>query len=106
MISNSQFFTYLLIMAGTTYLLRAIPFFAFSKKINNRYVRSFLHYIPYTVLTVMTLPAALYVSGSVIAAGVGLLAGVLVAVKSKNLLLTALTSCVCVYIIETVLHYI
>ncbi len=106
MISNTQFFTYLLIMSVATYLLRAIPFFAFSKKIKNRFVQSFLHYIPYTVLTVMTIPSALFVSSSVIAAAIGLLAGVLVAIRFKNLLLTALTSCVCVYVIETILHVI
>ena len=103
MISNTQFFTYLLLMALTTYLLRAVPFFAFSKKIKNRVVRSFLYYIPYTVLTVMTLPAALYATGSVVAAAIGLVAAVVVAIKSKNLLLTALTSCTVVLIIELLL---
>lgn len=104
MISNTQFFTYLLLMAATTYLLRAVPFFAFSKKIKNRYIRSFLYYIPYTVLTVMTLPAALYATGSVVAAAIGLVAAVVVAIKSKNLLLTALTSCTVVLIIELLIH--
>ena len=47
---NSIFFIYLLILAGTTYLIRVIPFTAIKEKINNRFVRSFLYYIPYAVL--------------------------------------------------------
>ncbi len=53
---NSIFFIYLLILAGTTYLIRVIPFTAIKEKINNRFVRSFLYYIPYAVLTAMTIP--------------------------------------------------
>ena len=51
--SNFQFFTYLLVLAGSTYLIRVIPFIALKEKINNRFVRSFLAYIPYAVLTAM-----------------------------------------------------
>ena len=55
--SNTEFFIYLLILAGSTYLIRVIPFIALKEKINNRFVRSFLAYIPYAVLTAMTIPA-------------------------------------------------
>lgn len=58
--SNFQFFTYLLVLAGSTYLIRVIPFIALKEKINNRFVRSFLAYIPYAVLTAMTIPAIFY----------------------------------------------
>jgi branched-subunit amino acid transport protein AzlD len=43
---NSIFFIYLLILAGTTYLIRVIPFTAIKEKINNRFIRSFLYYRP------------------------------------------------------------
>ena len=52
---NSVFFIYLLILAGSTYLIRVIPFIAIKEKINNSFVRSFLYYIPYAVLTAMTI---------------------------------------------------
>ena len=68
-----DFWIYLLILAGSTYLIRAIPFAALRKKITNRYVRSFLHYIPYSVLTAMTLPAAIYATGNVISGAAGLI---------------------------------
>ena len=51
------FFVYILVMAGITYLIRMLPMVLIKKKITNRFVLSFLHYIPYTVLSVMTVPA-------------------------------------------------
>ncbi|MBO5790174.1 MAG: AzlD domain-containing protein [Clostridia bacterium] len=98
-----DFFIYLLIMAGSTYLIRALPFSLFSKKIKSPFVRSFLYYIPYTVLTAMTLPAALYATGSILSAAVGLAVAILVSLKSKSLTLVALSSAVAVGLCECVL---
>ena len=89
-----EFFLYLLILAGSTYLIRAIPFAALQKKIKSRFVRSFLYYIPYAVLSAMTFPAALYATGSVPAAAAGLLVGGILAVRGKGLTLVAVVSCV------------
>ncbi len=100
---NTQFFIYLAVMALSTYLIRTIPFVAFTKKIKNRFVRSFLYYIPYTVLTVMTVPAAFFATGSVIAAAIGLLVAVIVAILSKNLMLTAGAASLTVYIVQVLL---
>ena len=58
--NNTQYFIYLLIMAGSTYLIRAVPFSLLTKKIENKYIKSFLYYIPYAVLSAMTIPAALF----------------------------------------------
>ena len=54
---NLQFFLYLLLLAGSTYLIRVIPFVAIKDKLHNRFILSFLYYIPYAVLTVMTIPS-------------------------------------------------
>ncbi|MBS7359107.1 MAG: AzlD domain-containing protein, partial [Oscillospiraceae bacterium] len=54
---NSKFLVYLLAMAGVTYLVRMIPLVAIKEKIKNKFILSFLHYIPYTVLSAMTVPA-------------------------------------------------
>jgi branched-subunit amino acid transport protein len=75
--NSLQFFSYLLIIAGSTYLIRAIPFAAVRKKIENRFIRSFLYYIPYAVLAAMTFPAALYATGNVAAAAIGIIAAVI-----------------------------
>lgn len=89
----SSFWIYLFLMAGVTYLVRALPFGFMRSQIENRFVRSFLHYIPYTVLTVMTLPGALYATGNVLSAAVGLSVAVAVALKWENLSLVALAAC-------------
>ena len=53
-----SFVPYLIVMAGVTYLIRVIPFVLINKKIENRFINSFLYYIPYTVLSAMTFPAS------------------------------------------------
>ena len=97
---NSIFFIYLLILAGTTYLIRVIPFTAIKEKINNRFVRSFLYYIPYAVLGAMTFPAILYSTGSVYSALAGLAVAMILAFLEKSLLTVALCSCAAVFLAE------
>ena len=84
-----DFWVYFLLMAGSTYLIRALPFALMTRKIENRYVRSFLYYIPYTVLAVMTLPGGIYATASPICGLLGLLSAALVAFKRANLTLVA-----------------
>lgn len=98
--NNAQFFTYLILMAGTTYLIRAVPFALFQKRIQNRRVQSFLYYIPYTVLTAMTFPAALYVTDSVLSASVGLITAVILAVRKKGLTTVAAAACTAVLLTQ------
>ena len=69
------FLPYLLVMAGVTYLIRALPFVLVNKKIENRFLNSFLYYIPYTVLAAMTFPAILYGTNHMISAIAGLAEG-------------------------------
>ena len=90
-------------MAGSTFLIRAIPFVLVKKKIENIYIRSFLTYIPYAVLTVMTLPAILYATESLWSAAVGLLAAVLMSVFGFGLMPVAVVACAAVYVTEWVL---
>ena len=103
---NKSFFIYLAVMAGSTYLIRAIPFAAMRKKIENKFIRSFLYYIPYTVLSAMTFPAALYATGNIIAALLGLLAAIIFAIKGKGLTVVAAASCVTVLLAEIVMTYL
>ena len=101
-----DFWIYLLILAGSTYLIRAIPFAALQKKITNVYVKSFLHYIPYAVLSAMTLPAALYATGNVISGAAGLLVGGIFAYKGKGLTLVAVISCVTALATELIITWV
>lgn len=103
---SKSFFIYLLIMAGSTYLIRAIPFAAVRRKIENKFIRSFLYYIPYTVLSAMTFPAALYATGNIYAAALGLIVAILFAIKGKGLTVVAIASCVTVLIAEIAMTYL
>ena len=94
------FFIYLLLMAGTTYLIRVIPFVLVNRKVTNKYVRSFLYYIPYAVLAAMTVPAAFYATRSVISAVAGIVVAALVSLKCRSLVVVAAAACITVYLVE------
>ncbi len=83
---------YILVMAGVTYLLRMIPFTLFRKKIQSRFFRSFLHYIPYAVLSAMTLPAIFYSTGDMTTAAVGTVVAVILAYCNLPLIVVALAA--------------
>lgn len=95
-----SYFIYLAILAGSTYLIRAIPFAAVKRKIENEFMKSFLHYIPYAVLTAMTLPAVLYATDSMLSAFIGLAVAVIFALRGKSLTTVAIAACVSVYLAE------
>ena len=103
---DMTFILYLLVMAGVTYLVRMLPLVFFRRKIESRFVRSFLYYVPYTVLSVMTFPAIFYSTGSLWSAVVGTAVAVILAYFGKGLLTVALGSAVSVLIIELVIGYI
>lgn len=99
-----EFFIYLAIMAGSTYLIRVIPFVAIKSKIENRFVRSFLYYIPYTVLTAMTFPAVLYATDYMISAFIGFVVAVICAIRGGSLTKVAVIACMTVFAVETVMR--
>lgn len=100
--NNTYFFIYLLLMAGSTYLIRAVPFALIKKKIENRFIRSFLAYIPYAVLTAMTIPAAFFATQYVWSAAIGILVALFVALKGKSLTVVAGAACAAVFVAELV----
>ena len=102
----TDFWIYLLILAGSTYLVRAIPFAAMRKKIENRFIKSFLYYIPYAVLSAMTLPAAFYATGNIISGAVGLAVGGFFAFRGKGLTLVAIVSCAAAFLAECVIRLV
>ena len=75
--NKNSFLVYLIVMAGITYLIRMIPLVLIKKKIQNKFVLSFLHYIPYTVLSVMTIPAIFYSTSSTLSAAAGFIIAVI-----------------------------
>ncbi len=93
-------------MAGVTYLIRMIPLQLVRKKIKNRFILSFLYYVPYAVLSAMIVPAIFYEGGSVISASVGFLVAVAVAFFGKSLPTVASCSCLSVFVCELMRQYI
>ena len=83
---------YIIVMALVTYLIRMIPFAFFRKKIKSRFVRSFLYYIPYAVLSAMTIPAIFYSTGSLVTAVAGTVAAVILAYFGLPLIVVALAA--------------
>ena len=95
-----EYFIYLAIMALSTYLIRVVPFALVRRKIENRFLRSFLYYIPYAVLTAMTFPAVLIAAGNVVAAAIGFGVAVLFALRDKGLTTVAVAACAAVYLTD------
>lgn len=98
-----KIYLYIFVMAVTTYLVRAIPLTLMKKPIRNRFVRSFLHYVPTACLTAMTFPAILYATDNPVSGGIGLLVGVALAFWKKSLIVVALASCAAVFLSEQIL---
>ena len=87
-------------MAGVTYLIRMLPLVLVRHKIENRFISSFLYYVPYSVLSVMTVPAIFYSTGHVLSAAVGTAVAVLLAYRSRGLLLTSAAAVAAVFACE------
>lgn len=89
---------YVLVMAGVTYLIRMIPLVAVRGKIQSRFIRSFLYYVPYAVLSAMTFPAIFESTGSLVASIAGTVAATILGWFNKSLTLVAVVACAVAYL--------
>jgi len=103
MIDTGVFFLYLAVMAGVTYLIRMLPLVLCKEKIKSRFVKSFLYYVPYAVLSAMTIPAIFYSTSYFLSAVLGLCAAVVLSLFEKKLLTVAIGACSTVFIVEYVM---
>ena len=98
---TAYFWIQLAVMAGVTYLVRMLPLVIFRKKIENRFIRSVLHYIPYAVLAAMTFPAVFSSTGGGLwSALAGLIVAVVLAFFERGLVTVALCACAAVFLAE------
>ena len=97
---TENFFLYLAVMAGVTYLIRMLPLVLVKKKVENGFIRSFLFYVPYAVLGAMTVPAVFYATSSVFSAAAGLGVALVLALCRKGLLTVAVGATLAVYLWE------
>ena len=94
--SAQAFFPYLLVMAGVTYLIRMLPMTVYRREIRSAFARSFLHYVPYAVLSAMTVPDIFTATGNLYTALAGLAAALLLAWRGRGLLTVAVGACAAV----------
>lgn len=99
-----KIYLYILVMAVTTYLIRALPLTLFKKPIQNRFLKSFLHYVPAACLAAMTFPAILSATENWISGAIGLAVAVLLALCKKSLIVVAVASCAAVFLTEFIIH--
>jgi len=93
-------YIYIACMAGITFLIRVLPLTLIRKPIRNVTIRSFLYYVPYVTLAVMTFPAILDATQSPIAALAALLVAMVLAWFRLGLVPVAICSCVTVFLLE------
>ncbi len=93
-------YLYILVMAAVTYLVRVLPLTLIRGEIKNRFIRSFLYYVPYVTLSVMTFPAILDATQSPYSAALALVVGIVLAWKGASLFLVSVLGCAAVFIVE------
>ena len=102
----SKIILYIFVSFTVTYAIRVLPLTLIRKPIKSRFVRSFLYYVPYVTLAVMTFPAVIEATGSMWSGIAAFVVGVVAAYISGNLFIVALSSCVSVVVVELVLRYL
>lgn len=93
-------YIYIAVMAIVSFLIRVLPLTLIRKQIKNKFLKSFLYYVPYVTLAVMTVPAIVHATQSPIAGLVALLVGIVVAWFGFDLFKTAVCCCVTVLVLE------
>lgn len=97
---NNNIYLYILVMATVTYLIRVLPLTLIKKKIENVYFKSFLYYVPYVTLSVMTFPAILSATNSIYSAWGGFIIALILAWKKQSLFKVSIFACLVVFILE------
>lgn len=93
-------YIYLLIMALVTYLIRVLPLTIIKKQIKNEFIKSFLYYVPFVTLGVMTFPAIITATKSPVSGIVAFVVGVCLSFFGSNLFKVAVSCCVTVFLME------
>ena len=96
----NNIYVYMFIMAAVTYLIRMLPLALIKKKITNKFLKSFLYYVPFVTLAVMTFPAMLSATDSVWSAAAAFVVAMIVAYAGGGLPIVATIACAVVFIVE------
>ncbi len=101
--SDTRIWIYILIMAAVTYSVRVLPMLLIRGKIKNRFIQSFLHYVPYVTLSVMTVPAIFEATKNPVSGIIALVAGVILSFKGCSMFIVASVCPVIVFISEYII---
>ena len=93
-------YIYMLIMAGVTYLIRVLPLTLIRKEIKSTFIRSFLYYVPYVTLSVMTFPAIIEATQNPVAAAIAFIVAILLAWFGRSLFQVSVIACIVVFVTE------
>ena len=99
---NHNVYIYILLMAAVTYCIRMLPLTLIRKEIKSPFIKSFLYYVPYVTLAVMTFPAILTATANVWSAMIGFAVALLLAYKQKSLITVSMFSCISVLLLELI----
>ena len=102
----NDYIIYILVMAGVTYLIRMLPLTLVRGKIESTFVKSFIFYVPYAVLSAMTIPAIFYSTSSLASAIAGLVVAIVLAFIGKSLLTVAISACASVFVVELIIKFL
>lgn len=100
---GNNIYIYILVMWGVTYLIRVLPLTLIRGQIKNRFLRSFLYYVPYVTLAVMTFPAIVTATQVPLAGALALCAGVVLAWLGAGLFPVSVACCLVVFVVELIL---
>lgn len=100
---KNNIYVYIMVSAAVTYAIRVLPLLFMRKNVTNTFIKSFLYYVPYVTLSVMTFPAMIEASASLAAGIASFAVGVLLSFLGANLFITAAGSCCTLYVLELIL---
>lgn len=98
-----EIYIYIAVMSAVTLAIRILPLTLIRREIKNVTLRSFLYYVPYVTLAVMTFPAILHATQSEISGALALIAGILAAWFNASLFRVAVLCCVIVFVSELII---
>ena len=90
-------YIYIAVMALVSYTIRILPLTLIRKPIKNQFIQSFLYYVPYVTLSVMTFPAIVHATQSPVSGALALVVGITAAWFGANLFQVSVAGCaVCI----------
>lgn len=102
----NNIYVYILVMAAVTYLIRALPLTLIRRRIDNTFIRSFLYYVPFVTLAVMTFPAIITATESPVAAAVAFAVAMVLAFFGKSLFAVSVSACAVVLAAELLIDFV